>query len=86
MWKPTDGDIELSTKRRSWKKRKLVHHQKRHVGLTLKNTTAEGKIKKKKKNTSEPMHDIGIKDSFVTNVLQLVPQEKSHTSEEKKDI
>ena len=43
------------------------------------------KKKKKKKKPTKPVHDIGIKGPFATGIIQTVPQEKSQTSEEKKD-
>ena len=82
MWEPADGDIYLPFKRRSRKKKKPVLKQKKHVGFTLSNSTANNKNKK----PTKAVHDIDIKDSFATGVLQTVPQEKSQTSEEKKDI
>ena len=82
VWEPADGDINLPTKRRSRKKTKPVLMQKKHVDFTLPNSTASNQTKKK---PTKPVHDIGIKDSFATGVTQTVPEEKSQTSEEKKD-
>ena len=82
-WEPTDGNIELPTKRRSRKKKKPVLKKKKHVGITFSNSTANNQ---KKKKPTKAVHDIVIKDSLGTNVLQTELQEKSQTSEEKKDI
>ena len=81
-WEPTDGDIELPTKKRSRKKKKPVIKKKKYVDFTLPISAAKNIIKKK---TTKPAHDIGVKDSFAIDVLQIVPQSNSQTSEEKKD-
>ena len=83
-WEPTDGDILLPTKKRSRKKKKPVLKQKKHVGLTFSNSTANNQ-KKKKKKPNKPVHDIGIEEPFATGFIQTVPHEKSQTSEEKID-
>ena len=82
-WEPADGDIELPTKKRSRKKKKPVLKQKKHVDFTLPKSAAKNK---KKKKPTKAIHDIDIKDSFPTGVLQTELQEKSQPSEEKKDI
>ena len=80
-WAPADGDIYLPTKKRSRKKKKPVLKQKKHVGFTFSNSTANNQ---KKEKPTKAVHDIDIKDSFHTGVLHTELQEKSETSKRRK--
>ena len=81
IWEPAKGKIERPTKRRSSKKKKPVFKQMKHVDLASQNNTAKSK---KKKKTTDCLHDIGNKNSSVVNAVHGVTLKKSSATIKKK--
>ena len=82
LWEPAKGNIELPTKRRSWKKKQPVFKQKKQVDLALQNNTTKQKTTKM---DIDCMLDIGIKPS-VADVVHDVVQKKSLKTKKKKKM
>ena len=81
LWEPAKGNIELPTKRRSWKKKQPVFKQKKQVDLALQNNTAKQKTTKM---DIDCMLDIGIKPSVADVVHDVVQKKLLKTGKRKK--
>ena len=81
LWEPATGNIELRTKRRSWKKKQPIFKQKKQVQQANQDNTAKNKTTKM--NIDSTL-DISSKASSVADVVHNVVQKKSHTAKKKK--
>ena len=81
LWEPAKGNIELPTKRRSWKKKQPIFKQKKQVELPIQDNTAKNNTTKM--NIDSTL-DISTKVSSDADVVHNVVEKKSHTAKKKK--